>query len=148
VQDSGNQGGHSVTTSHYVVQLSLVVYVDALQVRLPVRCEALLRLLLQCVRGASSKFQRGGDGSSNALRAEMYVCLIQYMQFCRYVPSPRPAALLCHLSSQQTSCCCVVDGVVEQLQSRPATAVWASVSISYMRLQLLMCPLACSRLAV
>jgi hypothetical protein len=52
-------------------------------VRLPVRCEALLRLLLQCVRGASSKFQRGGNGSSNALRAEMYVCLIQYMHFCR-----------------------------------------------------------------
>lgn len=55
-----------------------------LQVRLPVRCEALLRLLLECVRGASSKYQRGGrDGSSNALRAEMYVCLIQYLHFCR-----------------------------------------------------------------
>lgn len=57
-----------------------------LQVRLPVRCEALLRLLLECLRGASSKYQRGGrDGSSNALRAEMYVCLIQYMHFCRCV---------------------------------------------------------------
>lgn len=55
------------------------------QVRLPVRCEALLRLLLECVRGASSKYQLGGrDGSSNALRAETYVCLIQYMHFCRW----------------------------------------------------------------
>lgn len=56
------------------------------QVRLPVRCEALLRLLLECLRGASSKFQRGGrDGSSTGLRGEMYVCLMQYMHFCRCV---------------------------------------------------------------
>jgi len=56
-----------------------------LQVRLPVRCEALLRLLLECVAGAASKYTRGGrdGGSSNALRAEMYVCLMQYLHFCR-----------------------------------------------------------------
>lgn len=48
------------------------------------RCEALLRLLLEAVRGASSKYQGATrDNSSGALRAEMYVCLMQYMHFCR-----------------------------------------------------------------
>jgi hypothetical protein len=57
-----------------------------MQVRLPVRCEALLRLLLECVRSASGKFERGGrDGGSFAVRSEMYVCLIQYLHFCRCV---------------------------------------------------------------
>lgn len=83
-----------------------------LQVRLPVRCEALLRLLLECIRGASSKYQLGGrDGSSNALRAEMYVCLIQYMHFCRWVQGACSAgwctcALQPHLLSVQPRTTC------------------------------------------
>jgi hypothetical protein len=45
-----------------------------LQVRLPVRCVALLRLLLDCLLGASSH---------KGLRAELYVLLLQYLTFCR-----------------------------------------------------------------
>ncbi|KAF8066245.1 NUP205 [Scenedesmus sp. PABB004] len=44
------------------------------QVRLPVRCLALLRLLLECLLGA---------GSHKGLRCEMYVALLQYLHFCR-----------------------------------------------------------------
>ncbi|KAF6258705.1 hypothetical protein COO60DRAFT_1638930 [Scenedesmus sp. NREL 46B-D3] len=44
------------------------------QVRLPVRCVALLRLLLDCLLGASSH---------KGLRAELYVLLLQYLTFCR-----------------------------------------------------------------
>lgn len=49
-----------------------------IQVRLPVRCVALLRLLLDCLLGASSH---------KGLRAELYVLLLQYLTFCRWVGS-------------------------------------------------------------
>jgi len=44
------------------------------QVRLPVRCLALLRLLLDCLLTSS-----GHKG----LRVELYVGLLQYLHFCR-----------------------------------------------------------------
>lgn len=52
------------------------------QVRLPVRCAALLQHLLDCLKAASSHKGLRAE-SHKALRGELYVCLLQYLHFCR-----------------------------------------------------------------
>jgi hypothetical protein len=53
------------------------------QVRLPVHCAALLQHLLGCLRASFS--QQGLRAESHKpLRGELYVCLLQYLHFCRW----------------------------------------------------------------